>query len=55
MLLGSFATLANKMEILLTGIWDMLGHERASTTEAYLSDLRKSKIDEYQDRVFGGI
>jgi integrase len=51
----SFASLADEMEIPLTGIRDMLGHERASTTEAYLSDLRKSKIDEYQDRVFGGI
>lgn len=51
----SFATLADEMEIPLTGIRDMLGHERASTTEVYLSDLRKSKIDEYQDRVFGGI
>jgi integrase/recombinase XerD len=49
----SFASLADEMEIPLTGIRDMLGHERASTTEAYLSDLRKSKIDEYQDRVFG--
>lgn len=51
----SFASLADEMEIPLTGIRDMLGHEKASTTEAYLSDLRKSKIDEYQDRVFGGI
>jgi site-specific recombinase XerD len=51
----SFASLADEMEVPLTGIRDMLGHERASTTEAYLSDLRKSKIDEYQDRVFGGM
>lgn len=51
----SFASLADEMEIPLTGIRDMLGHEKAATTEAYLSDLRRSKVDEYQGRIFGGI
>src|SRR5690606_7709030 len=40
----SFASLADEMEIPITGIRDMLGHERISTTESYLADLRKSKI-----------
>ena len=51
----SFASLADEMEIPITGIRDMLGHQKASTTEIYLSDLRKSKIDEYQGRVFEGL
>jgi integrase/recombinase XerD len=51
----SFASLADEMEIPVTGIRDMLGHERVSTTESYLSDLRKSKIDEYQSRVLDNL
>lgn len=42
----SFASLAAEMEVTITGIRDMFGHERVSTAEADLSDLRKCKIDE---------
>ena len=49
----SFASGANEMGIPLTAISQMLGHKRISTTQAYLANLRKSKMDEYQDEIFG--
>lgn len=49
----SFASGANDMGIPLTAISQMLGHKRISTTQAYLANLRKSKMDEYQDEIFG--
>lgn len=49
----SFASGANEMGIPLTAISQMLGHKRISTTQAYLANLRKGKMDEYQDEIFG--
>ena len=49
----SFASGANEMGIPLTAISQMLGHKRICTTQAYLANLRKSKMDEYQDEIFG--
>ena len=49
----SFASGANEMGIPLTAISQMLGHKRISTTQAYLANLKKSKMDEYQDEIFG--
>jgi len=47
----SYASIADEMGIPVTAISQMLGHERVSTTQAYLDKLRKSKLDEYQDEV----
>jgi hypothetical protein len=33
----------------------MLGHERVSTTQAYLDKLRKSKLDDYQEEIINGL
>ncbi|GGW35779.1 site-specific integrase [Arenibacter certesii] len=49
----SFASGANDIGIPLTAISQMLGHKRISTTQAYLANLRKSKMDQYQDEIFG--
>jgi site-specific recombinase XerD len=49
----TFASGADDMGIPLTAISQMLGHKRIGTTQAYLSNLRKSKMDEYQDEIFG--
>ncbi len=47
----SFATGADDLGVPLTAISQMLGHQKISTTEAYLAGLRTSKKDEYQDKV----
>lgn len=49
----TFASGADDMGIPLTAISQMMGHKRISTTQAYLSGLRKSKIDSYQDEIYG--
>ena len=48
----TFASGADDMGIPLTAISQMMGHKRISTTQAYLSSLRKSKMDEYQDEIY---
>ena len=48
----TFASGADDMGIPLTAISQMMGHKRISTTQAYLSGLRKSKIDTYQDEIY---
>ena len=47
----SFASIADDMEVPITVISKMLGHRQISTTQSYLSNLRKNRIDEYQDPV----
>ncbi len=47
----SFASSADDLGIPVTAISQMLGHKRISTTQAYLDNLRRSKLDEYQDEV----
>ena len=47
----TFASGADDMGIPLTAISKMMGHKKISTTQAYLSGLRKSKIDDYQDDI----
>jgi len=49
----TFASGADDMGIPLTAISQMMGHKRISTTQAYLANLRKSKMDEYQDEIYG--
>ncbi len=49
----SFASSADDLGIPVTAISRMLGHKKISTTQAYLDNLRKSKLDEYQDEVLG--
>lgn len=51
----SYASIADEMGIPVTAISQMLGHEKVSTTQAYLDKLRKSKLDEYQDEVIKGL
>ena len=51
----SYATIADDMGIPLTAISQMLGHEKVSTTQAYLDKLRKSKLDEYQEEIIKGL
>ena len=51
----SYATIADDMGIPLTAISQMLGHERISTTQAYLDKLRKSKLDDYQEEIIKGL
>ena len=51
----SYATIADEMGIPLTAISQMLGHEKISTTQAYLDKLRKSKLDKYQNEVISGL
>lgn len=48
----TFASGADDIGIPLTAISQMMGHKRISTTQAYLSGLRKSKIDTYQDEIY---
>ena len=47
----SFATLADQMEIPLTAISQMMGHERVSTTQVYLASLRSNVLDDYNERI----
>ena len=47
----SFATGADDLGVPVTAISQMLGHQKISTTEAYLSGLRTKKKDEYQDKI----
>jgi site-specific recombinase XerD len=51
----SYASIADEMGIPLTAISQMLGHEKVSTTQAYLDKLRKSKLDEYQEEIIKGL
>ena len=51
----SYATIADDMGIPLTAISKMLGHERVSTTQVYLDNLKKSKLDEYQEEIISGL
>lgn len=51
----SYASIADDIGIPLTAISQMLGHEKISTTQAYLDKLRKSKLDKYQDEVIKGL
>lgn len=51
----SFATLADDMDVPITAISKMLGHQKISTTQAYIDDLRKNRLDEFQDKVIEGI
>lgn len=51
----SYASIADDMEIPLTAISQMLGHQKISTTQAYLANLKKSKLDQYQDKVIDGV
>ena len=50
----SFASIANEMEIPLTAISEMLGHERISTTQVYLSGFKKEVIDQYAKKITSG-
>ncbi len=50
----TFASSADDMGVPLTAISQMLGHQRVSTTQAYLANLRKSRLDEYQRKIFEG-
>jgi site-specific recombinase XerD len=43
------------MGIPVTAISQMLGHEKVSTTQAYLDKLRRSKLDKYQEEVISGL
>ena len=47
----SYATIADQMEIPLTVISKMLGHEKINTTQVYLASLKKNKIDDYQVKI----
>ncbi|WP_276366312.1 site-specific integrase [Chryseolinea sp. H1M3-3] len=51
----SFASLANNMAIPVTAISEMLGHQRLSTTQVYLANLKKDVIDQYNDKILQGI
>jgi site-specific recombinase XerD len=51
----SYASIADEMGIPVTAISQMLGHEKVSTTQAYLDKLRRSKLDKYQDEVISGL
>jgi len=50
----SFASIANNMEIPVTAISEMLGHERLSTTQIYLAGFRKEAIDQYAEKIISG-
>lgn len=50
----SFATLADQMEISLTAISQMMGHERVSTTQVYLASLKSNVLDKYNERIIRG-
>lgn len=50
----SYATIADQMEIPLTTISKMLGHEKVNTTQIYLASLKKSTIDDYQEKIISG-
>ncbi|XOV92055.1 MAG: phage integrase SAM-like domain-containing protein [Bacteroidota bacterium] len=47
----SFASRANNLAIPITAISQMLGHERISTTQAYLADLNTDVLDLYSEKV----
>ncbi len=47
----SFATIAKNKSIPIAAISEMLGHDRISTTQAYLADLPDDMLDEFQDKV----
>lgn len=51
----SFASLADEIEIPITAIRDMLGHERISTTDIYIKEVRASRSDVYQNRVIDAL
>ncbi|MBI1185434.1 tyrosine-type recombinase/integrase [bacterium] len=51
----SYASIADDMEVPITVISQMLGHQKISTTQSYLTDLRKNRLDEYQDKVVKGL
>lgn len=50
----SFASIANSMEIPVTAISEMLGHERLSTTQVYLAGFIKEAIDQYAEKITSG-
>ena len=47
----SFASSADDLGIPVTAISKMLGHKKIGTTQAYLDNLRKTRLDEYQDEI----
>lgn len=47
----SFASIADEQDIPLTVISGMLGHQRMSTTQAYLKQLSRNRLDTYQNEV----
>ena len=51
----SFASIANNMEIPVTAISEMLGHERLSTTQVYLAGFKKEAIDQYAEKITAGM
>ncbi len=51
----SYASIADEMGIPLTAISQMLGHEKVSTTQAYLDKLRRNKLEKYQEEVISGL
>jgi site-specific recombinase XerD len=50
----SFASIANKLGVPVTAISEMLGHEKLSTTQVYLSSLKQDVLDQYNEQVIGG-
>ena len=50
----SFASIANNMEIPVTAISEMMGHERLSTTQVYLAGFKKEAIDQYAEKITSG-
>lgn len=47
----SYATITDEMEIPITAISKMLRQEKINTTQIYLDSLKKSTIDEYQEKI----
>jgi site-specific recombinase XerD len=47
----TFASTANNLEVPVTAISQMLGHEKLTTTQVYLADINKSVIDNYNERI----
>jgi len=50
----SFASIANNLGVPVTAISEMLGHEKLTTTQVYLSSLKKDVLDQYNEQVIGG-
>jgi len=50
----SFASIANNLGVPVTAISEMLGHEKLSTTQVYLSSLKKDVLDQYNEQVIAG-